>query len=65
MQTNKLMQDGPFTKGFDAEAPARLGEWIGWQIVSAYMDKNRKVTLKQLLQNNDSQLILNQSGYKP
>jgi len=65
MQTNKLMQDGPFTKGFDAEAPARLGEWVGWQIVSAYMNKNRKVTLKQLLQNNDSQMILNQSGYKP
>ncbi len=65
MQTNKLMQDGPFTKGFDAEAPARLGEWIGWQIVSAYMNKNRKVTLRQLLQTNDSQMILNQSGYKP
>ena len=65
MQTNKLMQDGPFTKGFDAEAPARLGEWVGWQIVSAYMNKHREVTLKQLLQNNDAQMILNQSGYKP
>ena len=65
MQTNKLMQDGPFTKGFDAEAPARLGEWVGWQIVNAFMDKNRNVTLKDLLQMNDSQKILNQSGYKP
>ncbi len=65
MQTNKLMQDGPFTKGFDADAPARLGEWVGWQIVSAYMEKNKKVSLKELLQINDSQKILNQSGYKP
>ncbi len=65
MQTNKLMQDGPFTKGFDAAAPARLGQWVGWQIVSAYMDKNRDVTLKQLLQITDSQKILNKSGYKP
>ncbi len=65
MQTNKLMQDGPFTKGFDADAPARLGEWVGWQIVSAYMEKNKEVSLKELLQINDSQKILNQSGYKP
>ena len=59
------MQDGPFTKGFDADAPARLGEWVGWQIVSAYMEKNKEVSLKELLQINDSQKILNQSGYKP
>ncbi len=65
MQTNKLMQDGPFTKGFDADAPARLGEWVGWQIVSAYMEKNKEVSLKEMLQINDSQKILNQSGYKP
>lgn len=65
VQTNKLMQDGPFTKGFASEAPARLGEWVGWQIVSAYMEKHKDVTLRQLMQIHDSQEILNQSGYKP
>jgi len=65
IQTNKLMQDGPFTKGFEGDAPARIGEWTGWQIVSSYMKKNPDVTLKELLKTNDAQMILNKSGYKP
>ena len=65
MQTNKLMQDGPFTKGFDGDAPARIGEWMGWRIVSAYMKKHPEVTLKELLLTKDAQMILNKSGYKP
>ena len=65
MQTNKLMQDGPFTKGFEGDAPARIGKWVGWQIVSTYMKKNPDVTLKELLKTNDAQMILNKSGYKP
>jgi hypothetical protein len=65
IQTNKLMQDGPFTKGFEGDAPARIGEWVGWQIVSNYMKKNPDVTLKELLKTNDAQMILNKSGYKP
>lgn len=65
MKTNKLMQDGPFTKGFDGYAPARLGEWVGWQIVSTYMESHPDVSLKKLLQVKDSQKILKDSGYKP
>ena len=65
MQTKKLMQDGPFTKGFEKGAPARIGEWVGWQIVSTYMQKHPEVSLKQLLKMQDAQMILNESGYKP
>ena len=65
MQTNKLMQDGPFTKGFKGDAPARIGEWTGWQIVSAYMKRHPEVTLTQLFKMSDSQKILEESGYKP
>ena len=65
MQTKKLMQDGPFTKGFEEGAPARIGEWVGWQIISAYMQKHPEVSLKQLLKLKDAQMILNESGYKP
>ena len=64
-QSNKLMQDGPFTNGFSREAPSRLGEWIGWQIVSSFMKNNQNISLKRLLQINDAQEILNRSGYKP
>ena len=64
-QANKLMQDGPFTNGFSRESPSRLGEYIGWQIVSSYMKNNKDTSLKELLNITDSQTILNKSGYKP
>jgi hypothetical protein len=60
-----LMADGPFTPEFSRESPPRLGEWIGWQIVKDYMLKNPKVTLKELMMENDPQKILTLSGYKP
>ncbi len=59
-----FMTDGPFTSGFDNESPSRTGHWLGWQIVRNYMTKN-DISLKQLLEDTDSQKILQLSGYKP
>jgi hypothetical protein len=64
-QINKLMNDGPFTKGFPSQAPSRLGEWIGWQIISSFMKNNSGVSLNDLMQTTDSQYILQKSKYKP
>lgn len=60
-----FMSDGPYTQEFSKDSPPRLGEWIGWQIVKAYMNENPDITLNQLLQDNDPQAILTRSGYKP
>ena len=60
-----FFSDGPFTASFGKESPPRLGEWIGWRIVKAYMDNNTKVTLQNLVMERDSQKILTLSGYKP
>lgn len=62
---SKLMTDAPFTSGFAAESPGRLGAYIGWLIVRAYMSEADGVTLKQLMENTDSQQILKISNYKP
>jgi hypothetical protein len=62
---SKLMTDAPFSAGFAAESPGRLGEYIGWQIVRAYMKEADNVTLKQLMENTDAQEILKVSGFKP
>lgn len=59
-----FMTDGPFTQGFSSESPSRMGHWIGWQIIKKYMQKNN-IPLKDLLEETDSQKILQQSGYKP
>lgn len=57
--------DGPFTHDFSKESPARIGEWIGWQIVRAYMKKYPGLPLKQLFIEEDAQAILMKSVYKP
>ena len=61
----KLIKDGPFTTGLSRQSPARLGIWLGWQIVNDYMKNNPETTLQELFQLSDSQLLLHNSRYKP
>ncbi len=64
---DRFMADAPFSKFYidiDKESPGRIGVWLGWQIVSAYMSNNNDVTLQQLLQ-TDAEEIFNKSKYKP
>lgn len=61
----KLINDGPTTSGFPEGSPARLGCYIGYKIIVAYMSKNKNCTLTELMSNNDHTKIFNQSGYKP
>jgi len=60
----KFMQDGPFTSILSSAAPARLGEFIGWRIISSYMSSNEG-SLQELLLEDDDQMILKKSKYKP
>jgi uncharacterized protein YjaZ len=61
----KFTTDGPFTSAFSKEAPPRVGYWLGRQIVKQYMNKNPKVTLQQLMNETDAQVILTKAKYKP
>lgn len=62
---SKLLVDAPFTSGFVKESPGRIGQWVGWQIVRAYMEENPSTSLKDLMNNTDGQSILKGSKYKP
>ena len=62
---SKFTGEGPFTTGLAKESPARTGVWIGWRIVRNYMNKNSKITLEELMNENDAQKILSTSKYKP
>jgi len=57
--------DGPFTTPFGNESSPRIGAWVGWQIVKAYMAKNPTVTIDQLIAEKDLQMIFQSSGYRP
>ena len=60
-----FLSDGPYTMEFTKDSPPRLGEWIGLQIIQAYMQKNPGISLRQMIQEKDAQKILSLSGYKP
>lgn len=61
----EFTNDGPFTGAISKECPARIGMWIGWQIVRSYMNNNENVTLEELMSETDAQKILSKSKYKP
>jgi hypothetical protein len=61
----RFIDEGPFTKPFSKESPARTGQWLGYQIVKSYMKHNKNITLKELMLNDNYQQILDQAKYKP
>lgn len=56
--------DGPFTQAYSNDAPSRLGEFFGLNIVRSYFSNN-EITLQNLMQRKDLQNIFQDSGYKP
>lgn len=60
----RFTTDGPFTAGFK-NSPARVGNWIGWQIVKKYIDHNPNISLNDLMEMNDHQGIFIGSKYNP
>jgi len=65
MLIRKYLNDGPFTAPISQESPGRLGTWVGLQIVESYMQKNKNVTLRDLMNENSYQKMLENSEYKP
>lgn len=60
-----FLADGPFTNEYSHEAPARLGEFIGLNIVRSYMESHPEVTLRDLMEATDLQALFQDSRYKP
>ncbi len=55
----------PSTPGMPPEGPGNIGAWVGYKVVSAYMQSmNFKPTIEQLIQ-TDPKEILAKSKYKP
>ncbi len=65
LEYGKYINEGPSTSGMPPEAPGNIGSWVGWRIVSRYMEKNADVSLQELMADSDSQKILSSSKYKP
>ncbi len=59
----KYVMEAPFTTGMPKESPGRVGRWVGWQIVRAYMKDHPKVSLPRLIGMEAPERIL--KSYKP
>ncbi len=61
----KLVDHSPHSPGMPQEAPGRTANWMGWQIVKAYMERRPNASLTDLIEEEDAQKILEVSKYKP
>lgn len=57
--------EGPFTQGFSQElSPGNMGQWIGWQIVKKYADKNPDMKVEDVMK-TEAKKLFDEAKYKP
>ncbi len=59
-----FLGDSPHTQGMPDSSPGNIGQWVGWQIVKKYLEKNPSISAKELMQTN-SRTIFDAAKYKP
>ncbi|MEM7374199.1 MAG: hypothetical protein AAF587_36735 [Bacteroidota bacterium] len=60
-----FLSDKPYTTDLSTESAPRIGEYMGWKIVSSYMDRHPEVSLESLCNRTDYETIFRESRYKP
>ncbi len=61
----KYVEYSPNSPGMPDGAPGRTANWLGWQIVNAYMRKQPNTSLEELISIREAQTIMDKSKYKP
>ena len=59
----RYMGERPFTAEIGKRCPGRIGDWLGWRIVSRYYDE-KKVSISDLMKNKNARLLFQESGYR-
>ncbi len=63
LKKEKYIGERPFTMEIGNQVPGGIARWIGWRIVSKYIEKHPKVTLSQLMSMDKALDLFEQSGY--
>lgn len=58
------MMDGPNTAVFGDASPGFIGQFVGYRIVEAWLQKNKALTLDKVMQ-TPAKIIFEQAKYKP
>ena len=61
---NSYINEAPRSKGMPEQSPGRIGFYIGYKIVKAFMDKSDS-TIAELVTHQDFDEIFRLSKYKP
>jgi len=56
--------EAPNTAGMPDVSPGNIGQWVGWQIVKKYVEKNPNITPAELM-STDEKKIFDETKYKP
>ena len=56
--------EGPTTQGMPDSSPGNIGQWVGWQIVKKFAEKNSSLTPANVM-NTPARKILTEAKYKP
>lgn len=62
--TRDYMNDGPNTQALGEASPGNIGQFVGWQIVKKWMDKNAQTSPDALMKKNPKE-IFEEAKYKP
>ncbi len=65
LKFNKFVNPSPNSPGMPPEAPGQTGSYIGYQIIRSYMKRHPELQLQDLWNMRDSQMLLNESRFKP
>jgi hypothetical protein len=65
IEIGKMTGEGPYTTVFRESSAPRAAVFIGYKIVLNYMNNNPKVSLKQLMEENDPSKLLAGAKYNP
>ena len=64
-----FLEEKPFTSQLSTSAgnptAPRLGQYIGWKIVEAYMDRDSEMTLPELCEVQDYEELFKEARYRP
>jgi hypothetical protein len=64
MAIQNYIGEAPFTQSLGPSSPGNIGQWIGWQIVKKFADKNSSKSVTDVLK-TDAREILEEAKYKP
>jgi hypothetical protein len=65
VKINKYINPSPNSPGMPPSAPGRTANYMGLQIIKAYLKKYPQTSLQNLIDLKDAQYIMDKSRYKP